>query len=70
MEKRWQPTEFHKDSVQATGAGAVGEHSHNGEDGQEEEKLKPIVSGPKVGRNDPCTCGSGKKYKKCCGKSS
>lgn len=21
---------------------------------------------PKVGRNDPCTCGSGKKYKKCC----
>jgi SEC-C motif-containing protein len=23
--------------------------------------------GPKVGRNDPCTCGSGKKYKKCCG---
>ncbi len=24
----------------------------------------------KVGRNDPCTCGSGKKYKKCCGKGS
>ena len=24
---------------------------------------------PKVGRNDPCPCGSGKKYKKCCGKS-
>ena len=24
-------------------------------------------SGPKVGRNDPCPCGSGKKYKKCCG---
>ena len=23
--------------------------------------------GPKVGRNDPCPCGSGKKYKKCCG---
>lgn len=29
----------------------------------------PITrSGPKVGRNDPCTCGSKKKYKKCCGK--
>lgn len=26
----------------------------------------PIVSGPKPGRNDPCSCGSGKKYKKCC----
>ncbi|MFA5357028.1 MAG: preprotein translocase subunit SecA [Candidatus Omnitrophota bacterium] len=25
-------------------------------------------SGPKVGRNDPCPCGSGRKYKKCCGK--
>jgi hypothetical protein len=23
---------------------------------------------PKVGRNDPCPCGSGKKHKKCCGK--
>jgi SEC-C motif-containing protein len=29
-------------------------------------KPKPIVSA-KVGRNDPCTCGSGMKYKKCCG---
>ena len=28
---------------------------------------KPVVKGAKVGRNDPCPCGSGKKYKKCCG---
>jgi len=29
---------------------------------------QPVVrSEPKVGRNDPCPCGSGKKYKKCCG---
>ena len=27
----------------------------------------PIRNGPKVGRNDPCPCGSGKKYKNCCG---
>ena len=27
-----------------------------------------VVLEEKVGRNDPCTCGSGKKYKKCCGK--
>jgi hypothetical protein len=27
----------------------------------------PFVAGPKVGRNEPCPCGSGKKYKKCCG---
>jgi preprotein translocase subunit SecA len=29
---------------------------------------KTVVKENKVGRNDPCTCGSGKKYKKCCGK--
>ncbi len=29
---------------------------------------KPVVKEDKVGRNDPCPCGSGKKYKKCCGK--
>ena len=29
---------------------------------------KTIRKGKKVGRNDPCPCGSGKKYKKCCGK--
>lgn len=27
-----------------------------------------LRTGKKIGRNDPCTCGSGKKYKKCCGK--
>lgn len=30
-------------------------------------KPKPVRTGKKVGRNDPCPCGSGKKYKKCCG---
>jgi preprotein translocase subunit SecA len=32
-----------------------------------QEKAKPVRTGPKVGRNDPCPCGSGKKYKQCCG---
>ena len=31
------------------------------------EKKQPVKKGQKVGRNDPCPCGSGKKYKKCCG---
>ena len=31
-------------------------------------KTKPFPLSPKVGRNDPCPCGSGKKYKKCCGR--
>ena len=29
---------------------------------------QPVKAAPKVGRNDPCPCGSGKKYKNCCGK--
>jgi preprotein translocase subunit SecA len=33
-----------------------------------QEKTKPVRTGPKVGRNDLCPCGSGKKYKNCCGK--
>lgn len=32
------------------------------------KKANTIIKGPKIGRNDPCPCGSGKKYKKCCGK--
>ena len=32
-----------------------------------QKELVPVVrGGPKVGRNDPCPCGSGKKFKKCC----
>jgi preprotein translocase subunit SecA len=35
---------------------------------REAPKQKPITNTDKIGRNDPCLCGSGKKYKKCCGK--
>lgn len=36
---------------------------------RKEEKLEPVVvAEPRIGRNDLCPCGSGKKYKKCCGK--
>lgn len=34
----------------------------------EQKKSATIVKPKKIGRNDPCPCGSGKKYKKCCGK--
>ena len=36
--------------------------------GHKVENTKTIVKDQAVGRNDPCSCGSGKKYKKCCGK--
>jgi len=35
---------------------------------EKKEKKTPVVKGKKIGRNDPCPCGSGKKYKKCCGR--
>ena len=31
------------------------------------QKIEPIRVEQKIGRNEPCPCGSGKKYKKCCG---
>jgi len=34
---------------------------------KEQRNSKTIVKDKKIGRNEPCTCGSGKKYKKCCG---
>ncbi|MEA4988032.1 MAG: preprotein translocase subunit SecA [Anaerovorax sp.] len=34
---------------------------------ERERKQEPVHKEPTVGRNDPCPCGSGKKYKKCCG---
>ncbi len=43
--------------------------SHGDEVSAAEAKQKPVTNdGEKIGRNDPCPCGSGKKYKNCCGK--
>ena len=49
------------ESAQAGGQGDDGEVLHAAREGSF------IREEPKVGRNDPCPCGSGKKYKKCCG---
>jgi preprotein translocase subunit SecA len=37
-------------------------------DGKERAKREPVKAEKKIGRNDACPCGSGKKYKNCCGK--
>jgi len=45
--------------------------THPNEDGSESQQLAPTDEAadvPKVGRNDPCPCGSGKKFKLCHGK--
>jgi preprotein translocase subunit SecA len=61
-----------KDELVAAGAGSgpgpVMEGGNDYYDPSENIKQEPIKVGPKVGRNDPCPCGSGKKYKQCHGK--
>ena len=43
-------------------------HTHKeGEDHHHNKPQTVVRQSPKVGRNDPCSCGSGKKFKKCCG---
>jgi preprotein translocase subunit SecA len=43
----------------------------DGFEGQGKKVVKKVTivrrEAPKIGRNDPCPCGSGKKYKNCCG---
>jgi preprotein translocase subunit SecA len=66
-----QKTTHQPDSAFCTkvGAGAPGKASDVVSEATAAlEKAKPIRTGPKVGRNDPCPCGSGKKYKNCCGR--
>jgi uncharacterized protein YchJ len=44
-------------------------HVHGPNCNHGHDHLKPITrTGAKIGRNDPCSCGSEKKFKKCCGK--
>ena len=52
---------------QATERVQVAKPTSEGFGGDKAIVRKPVVKAVKVGRNDPCPCGSGKKYKKCCG---
>ncbi|MEI6195484.1 MAG: SEC-C metal-binding domain-containing protein, partial [Verrucomicrobiota bacterium] len=51
-----------------TGAGSASDIVSQAAEDLSKPKPKPQRTGPKVGRNDPCPCGSGKKYKQCCGR--
>jgi preprotein translocase subunit SecA len=58
-----------KEQYAGVPAGAEGYEDENEYyDNNEPVKQEPVRVGPKVGRNDPCPCGSGKKYKNCHGK--
>ncbi len=56
-----------QEEIDALNKGKRAVTSHNKSDNNGTMAVKPFAAGPKVGRNDPCPCGSGKKYKKCCG---
>lgn len=68
------PQEMREVHESSTGMGYYGAETAQAqqpaEQGRPPQKAKrvPVVAGPKVGRNDPCPCGSGKKYKKCHGR--
>jgi len=68
FENHEQPEmEFQHDGVNSLGDDRSGSRSQDKSD--ENDKAQPFVrEGQKIGRNQPCPCGSGKKYKQCCGK--
>lgn len=56
----------HIHDTKEEGAAPAG-HEHGGDqENSSHERLEPYHADPKIGRNDLCPCGSGKKYKKCC----
>ena len=58
----------HQD-VSALSSSAAAQAKKPADDSRQSERQSPFMRDvPKVGRNDPCPCGSGKKYKQCCGK--
>lgn len=68
---RLQPTDFYLPAAYLseiqTGLGVEGTRRFLTDVVRWEGRHVPIVrDGPKVGRNDPCPCGSGRKYKRCC----
>ncbi|MBA3722256.1 MAG: preprotein translocase subunit SecA [Parachlamydiaceae bacterium] len=69
-ERSFMPDLFQRQAALAANEGFGDEmdesESESANEPNSEEKSEPVVSGPRIGRNDLCPCGSGKKYKKCC----
>ena len=69
MNLRKQEDVKREETAKITGAALQAINSlDNGEQIKSEVNRTVVNEGPKVGRNDPCPCGSGKKYKNCCGR--
>lgn len=59
-------SQFEEDHVHGPDCDHDHEHVHGPDCNHDHHKQMPIRNEKKVGRNEPCPCGSGKKYKKCC----
>jgi len=57
-----------KEDVEQRGSDYNGGNQQQEYNNPTQVKQEPVKVGPKVGRNDPCPCGSGKKYKNCHGR--
>ena len=70
VQERNEDTELTKAAkkAQSIGAESTGAGIMRDEAQKQESKNMTVIKGVKIGRNDPCPCGSGKKYKKCHGK--
>ena len=61
------PIAIRYEEITTTWAGYTEDEEYNTPfDEYDEPVIAPVRTEPKTGRNDPCPCGSGKKYKKCC----
>jgi preprotein translocase subunit SecA len=65
LARRWRATEFRKDEVGQFAMGGRNEGEGQPGAGEGDEKPRPVRVQQKPGRNEPCWCQSGKKYKKC-----
>ena len=71
LRSTWHETAAVHAEAESVTALAAQEGSTADDHRSEPARVEPIRNmGQKVGRNDPCPCGSGKKFKNCCGKSS
>ena len=69
LEQQRRDEQKNREYQHAKAQGMASQDGREDESGVAIEGRKPVQRlGPKVGRNDPCTCGSGTKYKQCCGR--
>ncbi|MDG2145850.1 MAG: SEC-C metal-binding domain-containing protein, partial [Porticoccaceae bacterium] len=68
LEEQRRKEQQNREYKHAETAGLSEEADVNAQEPKEAAAQPIMRQGPKVGRNDLCTCGSGKKFKHCCGK--